>query len=74
MSSDDQRKLASIWRDPAGYVRLAGILAPRGPLPISKSTWWAGVKSGRYPAPVKLGARITAWKVQDILALMERGV
>jgi hypothetical protein len=48
--------------------------APAGPLPISKSTWWAGVKDGRYPATVKLGRRITAWKVEDILALMERGV
>jgi len=32
-----------------GFVRLSGILAPRGPIPVSKSTWWAGVKSGRYP-------------------------
>ena len=30
-----------------GFVRLSGILAPRGPIPVSKSTWWAGVKSGR---------------------------
>lgn len=31
-----------------GFVRLASILAPRGPIPVSKSTWWAGVKSGRF--------------------------
>jgi predicted DNA-binding transcriptional regulator AlpA len=54
-------------------VRLADILAPVGPLPIGKSTWWAGVKAGRYPAAVKLGPRITAWRVEDILALMELG-
>lgn len=57
-----------------GFVRLTSILAPRGPIPVSKSTWWAGVKDGRYPKPVKLGPRITAWRVQDIRALIERGV
>ena len=54
-----------------GFVRLSSILAPKGPIPISKSTWWAGVKEGRYPKPVKLGPRITAWRVEDIRALIE---
>ncbi|GEO17858.1 helix-turn-helix transcriptional regulator [Microvirga aerophila] len=53
-----------------GFVRLPGILAPNGPIPISKSTWWAGIKDGRYPKPVKLGPRITAWRVEDIRALI----
>ncbi|KLK90147.1 hypothetical protein AA309_27370 [Microvirga vignae] len=52
-----------------GFVRLPGILAPNGPIPVSKSTWWAG-KDGRYPKPVKLGPRITAWRVEDIRALI----
>jgi prophage regulatory protein len=56
-----------------GFVRLASLLAPAGPIPVSKSTWWAGVKSGRYPQPVKLGPRITAWRIEDIRALIERG-
>lgn len=56
-----------------GFVRLSGILAPAGPIPVSKSTWWAGVKSGRYPAPVKLGPRITAWRVEDIRRLIRTG-
>ena len=51
-------------------IRLKDILAPRGPIPVSKSTWWAGVKSGRYPQPVKLGPRITAWRADDIEALI----
>jgi len=55
-----------------GFLRLPNVLAPNGPLPISKSTWWAGIKAGRYPKPVKLGPRITAWKVEDIRALIER--
>ncbi len=57
-----------------GFVRLANILAPKGPIPVSKSTWWAGVKTGRFPKPVKLGPRITAWRVEDIRALIEHAV
>lgn len=53
-----------------GFVRLHSILGPRGPIPVSRSTWLAGVKSGRFPAPVKLGPRITAWWVEDIRALI----
>lgn len=54
-----------------GFVRLKQILAPRGPIPVSKSTWWAGVKDGRFPKPVKLGPRTTVWRVEDIRALYE---
>jgi prophage regulatory protein len=44
-----------------------------GLIPVSKSTWWAGVKSGRYPKPVRsLGERITVWRVEDIRALIEQ--
>lgn len=68
-----------------GYLRLTQIIGnasakPPIPavIPVSKSTWWAGVKSGRYPAPVKLSARVTAWRVEAIRALIaqagERGV
>ncbi len=56
-----------------GFVRLPSIIAPLGPIPVSKSTWWAGVKDGRFPKPVKLGLRITAWRVEDIRALIEKG-
>ncbi len=52
-----------------GYVRLSQIIPTI--LPISKSTWWAGIKAGRYPKPVKLSPRCTAWRVEDIRALIE---
>ena len=65
-----------------GYLRLPQIVgkpatesAPAIPaiIPVSKSTWWAGVRSGRYPQPTRaLGTRITAWRVEDIRALIER--
>lgn len=60
-----------------GFLRLTQIIGdPRAEppipavIPISKSSWWAGCKSGRYPAPVKLGPRTTVWKVSDIRALI----
>lgn len=50
-----------------GFLRLRAILKF---IPISKSTWWEGVKTGRFPKPVKLGLRITAWRAEDIRALI----
>ena len=62
-----------------GYVRVPQILGdpsanPPIPaiFPVGKSTWWAGVKSGRYPKPVKLGPRTTAWRVEDIRSLIQQ--
>ena len=51
-----------------GFVRLAQVLAV---VPIGKSSWWEGVKTGRFPRPVKLGPRTTAWRVEDIKKLIE---
>ncbi len=56
-----------------GFVRLSSILAPNGPIPVSRSTWYSWVASGKAPKPVKLGPRISAWKVEDIRALIEGG-
>jgi prophage regulatory protein len=54
-----------------GFVRLSAIIAPRGPIPVSKSTWWAGIKDGRFPKSMKLGARVTVWRAEDVRALFE---
>ncbi len=54
-----------------GFVRLSSILAPAGPIPVSKSTWWQGVKDGRFPKAQKLGPRTTVWRVEDIRALFK---
>ena len=35
-------------------------------VPVSKSTWWEGCKTGRFPAPIKLTERTTVWKLSDI--------
>lgn len=42
-------------------------------VPVSKSSWWAGIKSGKYPQPVKLGPRTTAWRVSEIRDLIALG-
>ncbi len=41
-------------------------------IPVSRSTWWNGVKSGRFPAGVKLSGGITVWKVEDIREYLEK--
>lgn len=53
-------------------LRLRSILAPVGPIPVSKSTWWAGVKDGRFPTPIKLSARVTVWRAEDIERLLSK--
>ena len=54
-----------------GFVRLKSILAPTGPIPVSPSTWWQGVKDGRFPKSMKLGPRTTVWRAEDIRAIFE---
>ena len=39
-------------------------------IPVSKSTWWAGVKEGRFPQPLRMGNRCTVWRFLDIKALI----
>ena len=67
-----------------GFVRLNQIIGDKrkdppvpGIFPICASTWWKGVKEGTYPPPVKLSNNVTAWRAEDIRALIdsfERGV
>lgn len=52
-----------------GYLRIKQVLQL---IPVSKSTWWAGVQSGRFPKAVKLGPRITVWRAEDIRKLISQ--
>jgi predicted DNA-binding transcriptional regulator AlpA len=38
--------------------------------PVSKASWYAGIAEGKYPKPVKIGARSVAWKSSEIQALI----
>lgn len=40
-------------------------------IPVSRSSFWAGVKSGRYPKPFKLSERTTVWTAESIRAIIE---
>lgn len=52
-----------------GFLRLRQVLAL---IPVAKSTWLSGVKSGRFPKPSKaLGEHITVWKYEDIRGLID---
>ena len=58
-----------------GFLRLSAIIGnkksgEKGLIPISKSAWWNGVRSGKFPSPVKLGPRTTAWRAKDIAELL----
>jgi len=56
-----------------GFVRLRTVLDK---IPVSRSLWWQGVRTGRFPSPVRNG-RITMWSVQsirDLITQIERGI
>jgi len=52
-----------------GYYRIDHVLEI---IPIGKTRWYAGIKSGEFPAPVKLGNRVSMWRKSEIHALVER--
>ena len=54
-----------------GFVRQSQLIPAI--FPFSAATLWRKVKAGTFPKPVKLGPRITAWRVEDIRALIQDG-
>ena len=55
--------------DNAALLRLPQVL---NLIPVSRGAWWAGCKNGRYPKPAKIGPRTTAWRAEDIKALLRK--
>lgn len=55
-----------------GFLRLSAIVGKNGLIPISKSSWYAGIQAGRFPAPIRLGPRTSAWRTEDIRELIEQ--
>ena len=51
------------------FLRLPQVLEI---FPISRSSWWQGCKSGKYPKPIKLGPRTTVWRKDEIEKLAEK--
>lgn len=52
-----------------GFLRLPQVLKF---IPVSATTWWAGVRAGQFPKGIHLGRNMTAWRAEDIRALIER--
>lgn len=52
-----------------GYVRQSQLIPYI--VPFSSATLWRNVKAGTFPAPVKLSARVTGWRVEDVRAWMK---
>lgn len=52
-----------------GYVRQAQLIPTI--VPFSSATLWRKVKAGDFPRPVKLSARVTAWRVEDLRQWMQ---
>ena len=60
-----------------GFLRLKQIVGdkkanpPITPIiPVGRSTWLEGCRTGRYPKPVKLSKGVTVWRVEDIRELI----
>jgi predicted DNA-binding transcriptional regulator AlpA len=75
VQNTDKAKIWSVERTPwpaKGFVTLKQILGRNGgPIPLSASRWWLGVRTGEFPQPLKVGGR-TVWRVTDIDALVVR--
>ncbi len=57
-----------------GFLRLPEIIGAGdnlGIIPVSRSPWYKGIAEGRYPKPVKLSERTSAWEVEDIRKLID---
>jgi prophage regulatory protein len=53
--------------DNEAFVRQPTVL---GVFPVGDTTWWAGIKAGKYPRPIRISARVNAWRVGDIRKLL----
>ena len=67
MDNSDEPKDAKAGR----LLRLPEVL---NRIPISRSAWWEGVRTGKYPQPVNIRLRVRCWRERDIDELVERGV
>ena len=52
-------------------VRLSSILAPHGPVPVSRATWFAWRNAGIAPPAIRLGPNTVGYRVGDIKALVK---
>ncbi|TPW25736.1 helix-turn-helix transcriptional regulator [Pararhizobium mangrovi] len=51
-----------------GFVRLETVLAL---IPVSRSTIFSWIQQGRFPRQIRIGPRTSAWRAEDIRAVIE---
>ena len=61
------REPIALPEDDDALVRLPTVL---GVFPVGETTWWNGIKAGKYPRPVRISARVNAWTVGSIRQLL----
>lgn len=52
-----------------GFLRIKGVLSK---IPVSRATWYAGIKAGKYPKSIRLSEGMSVWRVADIDALCQQ--
>ena len=52
-------------------VRIDKIVGPEGLIPISRSAFYQGIKEGIYPKPVRLGKRTSAWRMSELMLIIQ---
>jgi prophage regulatory protein len=60
-------------KPPDALVRISQIIGPRGLIPVSRSAFYQGVRDGIYPKPVRLGKRTSAWRMSELMKIIEKG-
>ena len=65
----DSNDIKQLTISETGFLRLPQVLTI---IPLGKTCWWEGVKTGRFPKPVKLSTRCVAWRVEDIRNLIKQ--
>ena len=51
-----------------GFLRLPEVLKL---IPVGRTTFLIGVRSGRYPKSFKISDRLNAWRAQDIYEFID---
>jgi prophage regulatory protein len=59
------------YNPPDALIRIEKIIGPNGYIPVSRSSFYEGIKLGIYPKPIRLGKRTSAWRLSEILAVVQ---
>mgnify|MGYP003619777263 CR=1 FL=1 len=71
LATTAERKPRSYKNKDGKTINIKGKPAKQGLLPMGESTIWEQVKAGKFPQPVKLTERVTAWRISDIEEWMQ---